>query len=240
MLSAVGHCGGKPHSFATQVLGRRNDARPDWGSQVEEILESLSHALSDPDFAVRFAAASVLDDCDHLVEQTIPVFIEAMSQGTSFQKNWAALRLGRIGPAARAASEVLTKSAAGAVDQDDVWDKYAHLASRMALKRIGGVYKVGLPAVWLVGLLSALAATFLAYRAYSNDQGLGIAGLIDLPRWAATILYGVLAAIGMAIVLAVLVVTIDRMRSCPYCGTRLRAAGDQQCSECGADWSGHM
>jgi len=137
LLSLVGHCGGEPHKFATQVLGPRNALRPDWGDGVEEVLRVLSHALSDSDFSVRFAAASVLDDCNYLVEQTIPVFIEALSQGSSFQKNWAALRLGRIGPMARAACEVLAQVAAGPTNQGDVWSKYARLAAQVALKRIG-------------------------------------------------------------------------------------------------------
>ena len=97
----------------------------------------LSRAVADPDFSVRFAAASVLDDCNRLVEQTVPVFIDALSKGTSFQKNWAALRLGRIGPQAKAAGEVLAQLAAGPVDQGDVWSKYANLAAKVALERIG-------------------------------------------------------------------------------------------------------
>jgi hypothetical protein len=137
LLSVVGHCGGQPHSFATQLLGSRNESLPDWGNHIEEVLNELSHALSDSDFSVRFAAASVLDDCNHLIEQTIPVFIEALSQGGSFQKNWAALRLGRIGPMARAARDALTQLAVAPADQEDVWDKYASQAAQVALKIIG-------------------------------------------------------------------------------------------------------
>jgi HEAT repeat protein len=138
LLSAVGQCGGEPHKFASQWLGPRNGSRPDWGGGVEEVLRVLSDAISDSEFSVRFAAASVLDDCNHLLEQTIPVFIEALSQGDSFKKNWAALRLGRIGPMARAACEPLAQLAAEPIDKADVWSKYARLAAQVALKRING------------------------------------------------------------------------------------------------------
>ena len=112
--------------------------RPDWGDRAEEVFRVLSNALSDPDFSVRFAAASVLDDCNREIEQTIPVYIEALSKGTSFQTNWAALRLGRIGSMARAAAETLAQLAARPANQGDVWDKYARLAAQAALNRIGG------------------------------------------------------------------------------------------------------
>ena len=137
LLAVVGHCGGQPHEFATQILGLRNARRPDWGDCAERVLQAVALALSDSDFSVRFAAASVLDDCNHLVEQAIPVFCEALSEGTSFQKNWAALRLGRIGAAARTSRTALAEFAAGSADQADVWDKYARLAAQVALKRIG-------------------------------------------------------------------------------------------------------
>jgi HEAT repeat protein len=137
LLAVVGECGGQPHQFATQVLGPRNAQRPGWGDCEDLVLQTVAHALSDPTFSVRFAAASVCDDCNHLVEQTIPVFIEALRKGTSFQKNWAALRLGRIGAAARIAQTALSELAAGVTDPADVWDDYAHLAAKVALERIG-------------------------------------------------------------------------------------------------------
>ena len=137
LLSWAGRSGGEPHKFSTQSLGLRNAGQPDWGDRVEEVLQACSHALSDSDFSVRFAAASVLEDCNRLIEQTIPVFIEALSKGSSFQRNWAALRLGRLGPMARGACEALSRFVAGPVDQRDVWDRYAHHAAQVALERIG-------------------------------------------------------------------------------------------------------
>ncbi len=137
LLAQVGHCGGEPHKFATQLLGKRNDRPPDWGDYAEIVLETVAGALTDASFGVRFAAASPLEDCNHLVEQTVPVFIEALSEGTSWQKNWAALRLGRIGPMARLACKSLADLAAGPDDPHDVWDKYARRAAKVALDRIG-------------------------------------------------------------------------------------------------------
>lgn len=137
LLAQVGHCGGEPHKFATQFLGQRNDLPPDWGDYAETVLHTVAGALADADFAVRFAAASLLEDCNHLVEQTMPIFIEALSEGTSWQKNWAALRLGRLGPIARPACKSLADFAADPANAQDVWDKYAHQAARVALDRIG-------------------------------------------------------------------------------------------------------
>ena len=136
LLAQVGHCGGEPHKFATQFLGKRNNRPPDWGNYAETVLQTVARAFADADFAVRFAAASLLEDCNYLVEQTVPVFIEALSEGTSFQWNWAALRLGRIGPMAQAANKSLAALAAGPADTQDVWDKHARHAAKVALERI--------------------------------------------------------------------------------------------------------
>lgn len=69
--------------FATEFLGKRNDRPPHWDNDAEAVLQTVAGALTDADFGVRFAAASLLEDCNHLVEQTVPVFIEALSEGTS-------------------------------------------------------------------------------------------------------------------------------------------------------------
>jgi HEAT repeat protein len=137
LLSLIGPCGGEPHEFATQVLGARMSSPPDWGNHTEEVFQAFFRALSDPDFSVRFAAASVLDDCNRLIDKTIPVFVEAFSCGTAFQRNWAALRLGRIGPQATAACEALARVAGRSQDVEDRWDRYTILAAQVALRRIG-------------------------------------------------------------------------------------------------------
>jgi HEAT repeat protein len=137
LLAQIGHCGGEPHKFATQFLGERNDRPPNWSNYVETVLETVANALTDADCDVRFAAASVLEDCNHLIERTVPIFIEVLAKGTSFQKNWAALRLGRIGPSARSAYKSLADLAAGPADIQDMWDKYSRQAAKVAIERIG-------------------------------------------------------------------------------------------------------
>jgi HEAT repeat protein len=137
ILSLIGSCGGEPHRFATQVLGSRSSLPPDWGNRTEEVFQVFSRALSDSDFSVRFAAASVLEDCDRLIDKTIPVFIEALSCGTAFQRNWAALRLGRIGPQGVAACEALARIAGRPQGAKDRWEGYATLAAQVALTRMG-------------------------------------------------------------------------------------------------------
>jgi len=136
LLCATGGWRGASTYLATQVLGPRADSLPDWGNRAEEVFTALSRALSDPDLSVRFAAASALDEFDRSIEQVIPIFIEVLSRGTVHAKNWAALRLGRIGPQAKAACEALSHLVAETVDQEDNLRRFANHAAQVALERI--------------------------------------------------------------------------------------------------------
>ncbi len=111
-----------------QKLDNRRDDLPEWGVEPDEIFDLFKASLGDQALEVRFAAASALEEFGQHVSGTIPVFIEALQLGTLSQMNWAALRLGRIGPPAMAASQALAAAAHKC--------RYAALAASNALSRI--------------------------------------------------------------------------------------------------------
>ena len=90
-----------------QKLQDRRDDIPDWKSHTDLVIDLFHDSLADPSLDVRFAAASALEELGRCVAETIPVFIDALEAGTDDQKNWAALRLGRIGPIAAQALPAL-------------------------------------------------------------------------------------------------------------------------------------
>lgn len=113
-----------------QVLPERRDDLPDWGTDEDQILELFKAALQDESLDVRFSAAHALEEFGRHIPETIPVFIEALHDGSQQQRNWSALHLGRIGPVAAAASDELRRAAESQC-------RYTALAARNALARIG-------------------------------------------------------------------------------------------------------
>jgi HEAT repeat protein len=123
---------------AEQVLRERYAALPDWGCDPEEIFAMFLDALSDESLEVRFAAASALEEFCRQVAQTVRVFIEVLRYGSSDSQNWAALRLGRIGPLARPACEALRSARLSECP-------YTALAAVNALRSVGCVEILDLP-----------------------------------------------------------------------------------------------
>ena len=114
-----------------QVLRPRYSELPDWGVDPEELIQHFRTALSDNALEVRFWAASALEEFGRHIPETIPVFIEALKDGSIRQQHLAALHLGRIGPAAAAAKLELEL----AIDECES----TALAARNALERINPV-----------------------------------------------------------------------------------------------------
>jgi HEAT repeat protein len=131
------HTGSWPAStfrLADPILEPRKSDRPDWNGYVAEVMTVFQQALSDIELEVRFAGASALEEFGELLENTVPVFIEVLSRGEPQQQMWAAVRLGRIGPMAKSACNVLRQVIAREIN--DIWERSAHTAARNALKVI--------------------------------------------------------------------------------------------------------
>lgn len=94
-----------------QLLDARHDDLPEWGTDSKEVITLFRTSLDDECLSVRFNAACALEEFGKHLTDTIPVFIDALRNGTQNQQNWAALHLGRIGPLASAASDALVKAA---------------------------------------------------------------------------------------------------------------------------------
>lgn len=122
---------------AEQALKPRPESTPNWGKFKDSVIAALRGTIADSDLSVRYAAASVLDEFEDHADQTIPVFIDALSHGTSRQKHWAALRLGRIGRPAQAACPELRKLVTSPSGADDNQERHGRQAAQVALKRIG-------------------------------------------------------------------------------------------------------
>ena len=230
LLWRAGGWSGATCHLSTQVLGPRVESLPDWADRAEEVFAAFSRTMSDPNLSVRFAAASALDDFNRSTEETIPVFMEALSKGTVHEKNWAALRLGRIGPMARAAREALAKLAAASFDQADVWSKHASRAAQVALERIGCTDSMNKEprhplrfVVWTWLLLSVLFAATAPFvevpwpeyvfggSAYALFLGIVSAGLALLgPRRTTRILFvgGGVAGLGCLSLTAILILRV--------------------------------
>jgi hypothetical protein len=134
-------CGGTTR-LAIQELEPRKGTNPEWGDRSDDVLAAATHLISDPDLSVRFAAASLLEDVGLNHDQTIPVFIDVLANGTTFQQNWSALRLGRIAPAALIARPPMTKlielpPADGLEPREAHAEQRARLAIQVGLRRIG-------------------------------------------------------------------------------------------------------
>lgn len=137
LLSTVGFAERSTCQLATQEISGRPKSMPDWGDYDDKVLAAFHRALSDEYLSVRLDAACALDDFEGLVESLIPIFIDAAITGTVHQQNWAALHLGRIGPPALAACIALMRLATACYNEDDRWSKYANLAAKVALRKIG-------------------------------------------------------------------------------------------------------
>ncbi len=131
LLAAAGCRRTSSTRMIEQLLTERNEKLPEWGRDPEEIFALFRSALSDESLGVRFAAACALEEFGRQLDETIPVFIDALQNGTQHQQNWAALHLGRIGPLAAPASMALTSAARSTC-------RYTALAAAQALVRIGG------------------------------------------------------------------------------------------------------
>ena len=134
--SVGGWCGGTTLLIA-QDLEARNDSPPDWRSHADEAIAATVKCINDKDLLVRFAAASLLENLNRFVELTIPVFIEVLSEGAEYEQNWAALRLGRIGPVAVDACPALTRLASATPDSANRLAQRAQRAAQVALRKIG-------------------------------------------------------------------------------------------------------
>ncbi len=119
------------HRFSDPILSERNPDLPDWGCEPQIVLDLFKGALDDEVFEVRFRAALSYDACGLNIEDTIPIFIEACHIGNRWYQYYAALRLGRIGPAASGAIPALKEAT------NSNWNDAAHAATR-AIARIEG------------------------------------------------------------------------------------------------------
>jgi HEAT repeat protein len=113
-----------------QRLEERDPCLPEWGCDPKEVLGIFREALKDADLSVRFAAACALEEFGTSIEKTIPVFVDALRSSTQHVQNWAALRLGRIGPAAREACDVPQQKLESPCER-------TRLAARNAMDSIG-------------------------------------------------------------------------------------------------------
>lgn len=90
LLGQVGFwCGGAAR-LAAQELEPHRDSSPEWGNQRDDVLAAAVRLTFDPDLSVRFAAASLLEDLGLNQNQTIPILIDVLEHGTTFQRKWAA------------------------------------------------------------------------------------------------------------------------------------------------------
>jgi hypothetical protein len=112
-----------------QWLPERNSNLPDWAGCREAVMAAFVRALSDPDARVRFAAASACEELGWSLEETVPIFFEALGSEATFAQNMAALRLGRLGPMAKITCASLRRLA-------DSPDRYVRRSSQVALQRI--------------------------------------------------------------------------------------------------------
>lgn len=113
-----------------QVLETRSQVLPDFGQNSNEVKAELRRLLTDENIRVRFAAASTLEEFDWFTGKTVTVFTEVILEGTDHSRNWAALRLGRIGQAAMGACGALRSI-------DCELSRYTALAIQNAIERIG-------------------------------------------------------------------------------------------------------
>ena len=128
-VSLLMECGNR-HCTTTrlveQVLEERDPNLPNWGRDPENIFQEFRKRLQDSDMGVRFAAASALEEFGCDITATIPVFVEILVNASDNDQNWAALRLGRIGEAAKDACRALSAAARSKCE-------YTRLAARNAL-----------------------------------------------------------------------------------------------------------
>ena len=93
--------------LSKQILDARSYNLPHWERDPEDVFHLVEQMLNDDSLDVRFEAASLLEEFGRRLNDTISIFIETLSAGMQHQQNWAALRLGRIGPPAIAAMDAL-------------------------------------------------------------------------------------------------------------------------------------
>jgi len=137
LLGTAGGWSGGSHLLRTQYLEQRPDSLPEWGEHAGTVLEALERSLSDSELSVRFAAALILESLNRSHRETIPIFIDALLNGNQWQKNHAALHLGRIGPLANPACAALAEVAGSFNENRDHWCDKMILAAHVALQRIG-------------------------------------------------------------------------------------------------------
>ena len=113
-----------------QILDDRNPKMPDWGCEPELVISRIHVRLDDPEIQVRFAAACALEEFGRHIPETIRVFVDVLHAGSEHAKNWAALRLGRIGFVANESCNVLREVVTSS-------SKHTSLAARNAIERIG-------------------------------------------------------------------------------------------------------
>jgi hypothetical protein len=87
LLAHIGFWCGATYRLNTQELEPRPDSRPDWGDRNDEVLAAAVNLLSDPELSVRFAAASLLEDVGLNLDQIMPIFIDVLSYGRTYEKN---------------------------------------------------------------------------------------------------------------------------------------------------------
>jgi HEAT repeat protein len=130
LLTGIGGRGAPMVRLSKQILDARSNDLPNWGRDPEIVFHHAEQMLNDDSLDVRFESASLLEEFGRRLNDTIPIFIETLSAGMQHQQNWAALRLGRIGPPAIAAMDALEAA---------THSKHRHtaLAARNALDLIG-------------------------------------------------------------------------------------------------------
>lgn len=112
-----------------QRLRPRREDLPEWGCDPELIIRLFRGSVNDEDLSVRFVAASGLENFGRHLDETVPVFVTALRDGSRTQQNWAALHLGRLGP--------LAAPAAGALKRRTSSDcRYTALAAANALSSL--------------------------------------------------------------------------------------------------------
>lgn len=140
LLTETGERRSSSTRLVEQILEPRCAALPDWGDYRDEVLSMFHTSLAASARSVRYAAAAALEEFGLFITETIPVFIDVLRYGSTHERNWAALHLGRIGPPAKAAADVLAEAArvpAGFARHEVVYGlKYVRLAAQNALQSV--------------------------------------------------------------------------------------------------------